>query len=253
MNARGPALPAGMGRERTHPVGSAGVASAGIASAGIHRGLWARLRDALSRSRAEQAPQPPPHAGEPHRPELEFTGYAEDCRVFGFLRLEGDRLTDMLNVQEEIRLVDAVAIGLDDGHAIEVGEMTVSRDELLAVRGSGPRGNSGRRARVRPYPVTLQTGPYTIHGYVHTLPGADPLLHVRRRKAMVPVTEAWIEYPNAAERQRVRVGTLIVNRELVDWIALSDDEEVKLPNLPAELAPGPLVKDFTGYILTLPE
>ena len=70
---------------------------------------------------------------------------------------------------------------------------------------------------------------------------------------MVPVTEAWIEYPNAGERQKMRVGTLIVNRELVDWIALSDDEEVKLPNLPAETAPGPLVKDFTGYILTLPE
>jgi hypothetical protein len=248
VNEREPTLPADTGRVRTHPVGSPGVESGGI-----RRGLWVRLRDALSRSHAEQALQPPPHVGEPHRPELDFTGYAEDCRVFGFLRLEGDRLTDMLNVRDEIRLVDAVAIGLDDGRAIEVGEMTVRRDELLAVRGSGPRGNSGRRARVRPYPITLQTGPYTIHGYVHTLPGADPLLHVRRRKAMVPVTEAWIEYPNAAERQKVRVGTLIVNRELLDWIALSDDEEVKLPNLPAEIAPGPLVKDFTGYILTLPE
>jgi hypothetical protein len=248
VNGREPRLLAGTGQAVPDPAGTAGVASSGI-----RRGLLTRLRDALNRSRVEPAPQPSPHAGEPHRPELEFVGYAEDCRVFGFLRLDGDRLTDMLNVQEEIRLVDAVAIGLDDSRAIEVGELTVSRDELLAVRGSGPRGNSGRRARVRPHPITLQTGPYTIHGYVHALPGADPLLHVRRRKAMVPVTEAWIEYPSAAERQRVRVGTLIVNRELVDWIALSDDEEVKLPNLPAEIAPGPLVKDFTGYILTLPE
>jgi len=247
VNGREPALPADSRRALPDRAATPGAA------AGIRRGLWTRLRDALGRSRVEQAAQPTTHAGEPHRPELEFTGYAEDCRVFGFLRLEGDRLTDMLNVQEEIRLVDAVAVGLDDGRAIEVGEMTVRRDELLAVRGSGPRGNSGRRARVRPYPITLQTGPYTIHGYVHTLPGADPLMHVRRRKAMVPVTEAWIEYPNGAERQKVRVGTLIVNRELLDWIALSDDEEVKLPNLPAEAAPGPLVKDFTGYILTLPE
>ena len=252
MNARQP-TPADWSRALADRVTPADVVSPGATSAGIRRGLWTRLRDVLSRSRIEQDPPPATHAGEPHRPELEFTGYAEDCRVFGFVRLDGDRLTDMLNVHEEVRLVDAVAIGLDDGHAIEVGEMTVSRDELLAVRASGPRGNSGRRARVRPYPITLQTGPYTIHGYVHTLPGADPLLHVRRRKAMVPVTEAWIEYANAAERQRVRVGTLIVNRELVDWIALSDDEEVKLPDLPAEIAPGPLVKDFTGYIRTLPD
>ena len=47
-----------------------------------------------------------------------------------------------------------------------------------------------------------------------------------------------------------RAGTHIVNRELADWIALSDDEEVRLPDLPAESKPGPLVKDFTGYIVS---
>ena len=217
------------------------------------RALWQRLWGAMAGSSAgslvpEEVAEPAPD-----RPEIEFAGYAEDCRVFGFIRLDADRLTDALNAHEAYVLVDAMAIGLEDGRAIEVGEMTVYRDELLAVRAAGPRGNSGRRARVRSFPVTMQTGPYTVHGYVHSLPGADPILNVRRRKPMVPITEAWIEYASANERQRGRVGTLIVNRELIDWIALSDDEEVRLPDLPPELNPGPLVKDFTGYILTLPE
>jgi hypothetical protein len=186
----------------------------------------------------------------PSRPEIEFVGYAEDCRIFGYMRLDADRLTDTLNSHDAYPLVDAVAVGLEDGRAIAVGQIAIYRDELLAVRAAGPRGNAGRRARVRPFPVTLQTGPYTVHGYVHALPGADPLLHVRRRKPMVPITDAWIEYTTANEHQRGRVGTLIVNRELLDWIVLSDDEAVCLPDLPTESDPGPLVKDFTGYILT---
>ena len=217
------------------------------------RALWQRLRGAMGGA----APGSPATERilEPasDRPEVEFAGYAEDCRVFGFLRLDSDRLTDTLNAHETYVLVDAIAIGLEDGRSIEVGEMTVYRDELLAVRAAGPRGNSGRRSRVRPFPVTMQTGPYTVHGYVHTLPGADPILGVRRRRPMVPITEAWIEYASANEPQRGRVGTLIVNRELIDWMALSDDEAVRLPDLPPELNPGPLVKDFTGYILTQPE
>ncbi len=211
--------------------------------------LWQRLRralgigvDAAASPAGELLPPPPPG------PEIEFVGYAEDCRVFGHLVLDGDRLTDVLNEREEYELSDVLAVALADGRGIEVGSMTVRRDELLAVRASGPRGNAGRRSRMRPFPVTLQTGPYTVHGYVHALPGTDPLLHVRRRKPMVPLTEAWIEYAAGSESQRARLGALIVNRELLDWIALSDDEEVRLPDLPAEHKPGPLVKDFTGYI-----
>ena len=219
---------------------------------GVHA-LWQRLRWAMVGSPPRDLVMERVPESACDGPEVEFAGYAEDCRVFGFLRLDSDRLTDTLNAHDAYVLADAIAIGLEDGRSIEVGEMTVYRDELLAVRAAGPRGNSGRRSRVRPFPVTMQTGPYTVHGYVHTLPGADPLLGVRRRRPMIPITEAWIEYASADEHQRGRVGTLIVNRELLDWMALSDDEEVRLPELPPELDPGPLVKDFTGYILTRPE
>ena len=181
-------------------------------------------------------------------PEIEFAGYAEDCRVFGFMRLAGDRMTDMLNDQATYALTDAMVVRLDTGAATQVTDLVVEREEILAVRASGPRGDPARRSRRRPFPMTLQAGPYVVHGYVHGIPGGDPIREIRRRPPMVPFTEAWIEYVSGGQHHRARVGTVIVNREAWDWIRQSRDEEVRLPDLPAETKPDPLAKDMTGYI-----
>jgi hypothetical protein len=204
--------------------------------------------------RTSQAPEPEPaelsSVEEPVREvrEVEFAAYTEDCRLFGFARLDTERLTDFLNEHEQVVVSDVMVVALEDGQAGEAKELTVERAELLAVRATGPRGNPGRRGRMRPYPVTLQTGPYTIHGYLHALPGADPLKQLRLRKTMVPLTESWIEYASGGEAHRARVGTIIINRELLDWIRPSRDVEVRLPDLPAEAQPDPRAKDLTGYI-----
>ena len=162
------------------------------------------------------------------------------------MRLTGDRMSDALNDSTEYQLTDVMVVGLDDGLTTQVMDLIVQRDEVLAVRASGPRGDPTRRRRRRPYPVTLQTGPYLIHGYVHELPGTDPLQQIRRRKPMVPLTDSWIEYRSAAQNQRTRVGTIVVNRELLDWIRLSRDEEIRLPDLPAETNADPLATGLTG-------
>jgi hypothetical protein len=66
---------------------------------------------------------------------------------------------------------------------------------------------------------------------------------------MVPLTEAWIEYVSGKTRQRRRVGTLIVNRQLVDWIVPAIDDEVEMPEIPLSAYPqGPLLKDFTDQV-----
>ncbi len=180
--------------------------------------------------------------------EIELAAYAEDCLVFGFVLVDTDRLTDYLNERERYELRDVLVVALDDGCATEAKTLTVERGELLAVRASGPRGNADRRGRTRPYPVTLGTGPYTIRGHLHALPGSDPLRHLRMRRPMVALTESWIEYLSEGETHRGRVGTIIFNREVADWIHLSGDDEVRLPDLPAEAGPDPLAKDLTGLI-----
>ncbi len=208
----------------------------------------------LTRQEIDQDGQPDPSRPDaaPALPstEIEFAAYAEDCRIFGFIRLETERLSDALNERDEYQLHDVMVVALADGRATEVRELAVHRDEVMAVRAAGPRGNAGRRSRRRPSPVTIRTGPYTIHGYVHAPPGADPVQQLRRRKAMVPLTEAWIEYVSGGQSHQGRAGTLIINRELIDWVARSRDEEVRMPDLPAETAPDPLAKDLTGYILS---
>ena len=193
---------------------------------------------------------PPEPSSEPPSAttELEFAAYGEDCRIFGFLRVSGERLSDLLNEREEYTLQDVLVEVLDDGRSTEARMLVVRRDELLAVRATGPRGNAARRSRMRPSPITLQTGPYTIHGYLHVPPGADPLAAIRRRPPMVPLTEAWIEYAASGQPHRARVGTIIVNHEIVDWVRLSRDDEVRLPDLPAESVIDPQAKDLTGYI-----
>jgi hypothetical protein len=182
--------------------------------------------------------------------EVEFAAYAEDCRIFGFWRHGAERMSDALNAAEEYVLHDVLVSALGDAHTTEAREFVVRRDELLAVRASGARGNAARRSRVRPSPVTLGAGPYTIHGYVHAPPGADPIRQIRRRKPMVPLTETWMEYTSAGQLHRARVGILVVNMVWVDWVRMSRDEEVRLPGLPAEAALDPRAKDLTGYIHT---
>lgn len=194
-----------------------------------------------------------PPAADEHAPastELEFSAYAEDCRVFGFLRVSAERLSDELNRHDEYELLSALVVALADGRATEMQRLTLQRGEVLAVRSAGPRGNPARRSRKRPSPVTVKSGPYLIHGYLHAPPGADPLVQIRRRKPMVPLTDAWMEYQASAQYHRVRVGTIIINRELVDWVNLSRDAEIRVVGLPLETSLDAQAKDMTGYIRT---
>jgi hypothetical protein len=91
-------------------------------------------------------------------------------------------------------------------------------------------------------------GPYQVRGYLHALPGADPVQAIRRRQPMVPLTDAWIEFPPSSGRERRRVGTVVVNREQIDWIVPAIDHEVEMPDLPLSAEKGPLLKDFTGAL-----
>lgn len=181
--------------------------------------------------------------------DVEFVGYAEDCTLSGRLALDAERLSDLLNQHDRFELVDVLVAPLDGGNPYELREMLVERDEIMLVHAMGPRGNAGRRQRTRQYPIVVKSGPYEVHGYVHATPGTDPIASIRRRKPMVALTNAVIRYAVGRQWQERRVGTLIINRETVDWIVQGEDEEVLTVDMPAD-ASGPLLKDFTGDLFT---
>ncbi len=188
---------------------------------------------------------------DPSTREEEFSAYTEDCRLFGFIMLEHERLVDALNATDAYDVASVLLMALDDGRTLEAREMVVRRDDLIAVRAAGPRGNAARRSRTRPSPVTMQAGPYVVRGYLHAPPGADPLQHLRRRRPMVPITGAWIEYPSLGTTHRARVGTLLVNRAAVDWADHTQESEIRV-DLPVETRIDPRAKDMTGHIALRP-
>jgi hypothetical protein len=201
----------------------------------VTQSIGRRLRVVFQRSGDPEDRSGLPGDGRPARsllPLLEFVAYAEDCVLYGRVRLAAERLTDMLNTHDEFELVDVMVERLDGQGAIEVKEVLVRRDELLLVHATGPRGNLARRTRTREHPLAVRIGPYDIRGSLHAFPGHDPLTTIRRRKPMVPMTDAWLEYLAGGERRRRRVGALIVNREQIHTVAHAVDEWSELPDLP---------------------
>jgi hypothetical protein len=183
-------------------------------------------RAADARSSAAEAP--PIHY-------VDLTVYAGDSVAFGRLPLTADRVTDLMNDGAEFEFVDTYVQSLDDGHGLQVSSVVVARDEIFAVAVAGPRGNPARRTRTRQFPVELRLGRYDVSGNLHALPGTDPMIGFRRRRAMVPLTEATIAFDSPGGRKLLQSGTLLVNRDLTDWIAPASRSDVRPPEALPEL------------------
>jgi hypothetical protein len=180
-----------------------------------------RLRLGLHQPEGEE-PVPVEPAGSEELPEVEFVAYAEDGRLSGRIRLDTSRLSDMLNDHDEYLLEDVLAERLPEGGTMVVPEFLVTRDDLILVHATGPRGDRSRRTRTAARAVTLRAGPYLVTGNIHTAPGIDPLMYFRRRRPMVPLTDATIEYRTVEGPVRELAGTIVVNREQLDWVRLVD-------------------------------
>ncbi len=160
---------------------------------------------------------------------LEVDAYAVDCRLFGRADLGDGRLTDQLNATRELRIQDVRLESLDDGHAVEADEITVTTDELCAVVASGPRGEPARRLRTHATRVVVGLGPYVVVGLVHGTPASDPLSTALRRAAWLPLTEATVTYRRGPDHVTDEVETLLVNRTLATSFRAVEEEGVVLP------------------------
>jgi hypothetical protein len=172
--------------------------------------------------------------------EVAFVAYGEDCILSGRAVLDADRLSDMLNDHDEYLVSGLVVERFDEIAPFELDdEIAVPRDEIFMVHASGPRGDASRRHRTMPQRLALKMGPYRVRGCFHSLPGADPVVALRRRKAMVPLTDVRIEYTIHDQRREVTVDTVIVNREQVDWVEAVEPGQVEFPDGPKRLATTP--------------
>ncbi|HEY4634709.1 MAG TPA: hypothetical protein VIH00_12410 [Candidatus Limnocylindrales bacterium] len=178
---------------------------------------------------------------------VEFLGFAEDCTISGKVTMFGERLTDFLNGQHRFRLHKVEFQALEDGHTVAVDSVSIERADLLIVVGTGPRGAEDRRIPLEEARMQLSIGPYVVLGRLHIEPGSDPMDAVLQREPMVPLTAATVAYTMAGEIVARDIGTIIINRMMVDWIAPTGDEASVFPEAsvrsPFSMN---LRKDFTG-------
>ena len=161
-------------------------------------------------------PDAPPDPPSAH--VVRLTLYACDSLAFGYLSLSAGRVTDLMNEHEALEFVNTYLQNIAGGHGLALRAASIALEEICAVGVTGPRGDPKRRTRTLPIPVELRVGPYDVQGNIHVVPGSDPIASFRSRLAMVPLTEATIEWDAPDSRRIARWGTVVVNRLLVDWI-----------------------------------
>jgi hypothetical protein len=184
----------------------------------MSRGLRQRLRLVFGAARAGSADGEGAGASRAEWPWVQFVAFTEHRRISGRIQLDGDRLSDTLNGHLEYQLCDVLVEDLADGHCVHADEVVLAQDELLAVLTDGPRGDPARRIRTLAHEVTFKSGPYLIRGNLHAAPGIDPLASARRRRPMIPLSDAWIEFRAGDASMGSVIGTVVVNRATADWV-----------------------------------
>jgi hypothetical protein len=160
---------------------------------------------------------------------VDFTGFAGDCLLSGRLDLRAERLTDQLNAEPEVHLVDVLLEGLLDGRQVTTPTFTIRRTELCAVKAGPPRGSRRLWTATEEHRLQAQIGPYTVLGRLHAPPGSEALSSIREREVMVPLTDATIAYLIAGILEVRDCPTLIINRELASWLRDADADPVGPP------------------------
>jgi hypothetical protein len=79
--------------------------------------------------------------------------------------------------------------------------------------------------------LVIRTGRYLVAGRLHSNAGEDPLAALRARDPMVPLTDAAIMFRVGPDIVEEPGGTIVVNRDLVEWVRQGelDSRSLDLP------------------------
>jgi hypothetical protein len=77
----------------------------------------------------------------------------------------------------------------------------------------------------------MRSGRYIVAGRIHSSLGQDPLAALRTRDPMVPLTDASILFRSGTDIVEEESGTIVVNRDLVEWVreGALDSRSIDLP------------------------
>jgi hypothetical protein len=146
--------------------------------------------------------------------------YTAESRIVGWIAPNGQRVTDLLSTQDELRLWRPSPGSLD--------ERTMPPPEAVGVPGANgewetlatarvivampPEWRASRQLRLhrRLRRVAVVAGPFNITGNVHLAPGAEVGIHLVRTHRFLPLTDAYILHNGEPPFEHV-VSVAIVN------------------------------------------
>ena len=144
--------------------------------------------------------------------------YTADSRIVGWIAPQGQRVTDVLSGQDEIRLWRPSPGPLDDttppssevlpGDNGEWESLPTARI-ILAMP---PEWRASRQLRLhrRLRRAAVLAGPFNVTGNVHLHPGVEVGLHLVRNDTFLPLTDAYILHSGEPSFEHV-VSVVIVN------------------------------------------
>jgi hypothetical protein len=146
--------------------------------------------------------------------------YTPDTRVVGWIASNGQRVTDLLLANDQLRLWQPSA-GTDDMTVRPVldnsGEWrTVRTDQVVVVMPPEWRTNRQLRLHRRIQRVAADTGTFTVTGNLHLPPGtAFPEPY--QMQGFIPLTEAHLLHHGEPAFEHV-VSVVIVNTKFIETI-----------------------------------
>ena len=147
--------------------------------------------------------------------------YTADARIVGWIAANGQRVTDLLNDQDELRLwhpspgpivepTGAEGADLEPGEETGEWQSVVTEQLILAMP---PEWRAARQLRLhrKLRRVALSAGPFSVTGNLHLSPNAEPgdqVLDGSRR--FLPLTDAYILHNGEPPFEHV-VSVVIIN------------------------------------------
>jgi hypothetical protein len=162
-----------------------------------------------------------------------FIGYSIGRRYIGHVDCGGDRLVDLFNGGGSVVIRDAFVESFDDDTVSHVGDVTVDRSILYAIEMDDRRGDEARAIHAVDHRrIHVRLGPYSALGLLPeaadqlALPLFDP------SGPMIRLSDATIGYEGGGVPHLRDVGSLVVNRELMDWVRAGDEDAPAFMGVP---------------------
>lgn len=146
--------------------------------------------------------------------------YTADARIVGWIAPNGQRVTDVLSTQDELRLWRPSPGPLDERSMPPSSSLPAAGDNgeweslptAQVILAMPPEWRASRQLRLhrRLRRAAVEAGPFNVTGNVHLPPGGDIGMHLVRNQQFLPLTDAYILHDGAPPFEHV-VSVVIIN------------------------------------------